>query len=77
MQALGLGGGAAGAAMGLGVSGSAYTGSVSGDAAQFAGYEADDFNVNFGNGVSQGGGLPTWVFLLAAVVGVYAWKRFS
>ncbi|MCZ2495731.1 hypothetical protein GN316_03070 [Xylophilus sp. Kf1] len=52
--------------------------SRSGDVVSTVGYSGDGFNVNYGNGVSQGGlSVPTWVWLAAAVAGVVAWKRFT
>ena len=52
--------------------------SRSGDIVSTFGYSADGFNVNFGDGVTQGGlSVPTWVWLAAALAGVVAWKRFA
>lgn len=52
--------------------------SKSGDIWSNFNYGGDGFNVNYGNGVSQGGiSIPTWVWLVAAVAGVVAWKKFT
>ena len=52
--------------------------SRSGDIANTVGYSGDGFNVNFGDGVQQGGlSVPSWVWLAAIVAGVIAWKRFA
>lgn len=51
----------------------------SGPAMQGGSSTGDGFNVNFGNGVSQGGAaIPGWVWIAAAVgTGVYLWKKRS
>lgn len=50
----------------------------SGNASQGGSATGNGFNVNFGNGVSQGGGVPSFVLVAAAVLaGVWAWKKFS
>lgn len=52
--------------------------STSGDAMQGGSSTGDGFNVNFGNGVSQGGAIPGYVWIVAAAaVGLWAWKRFA
>ena len=50
----------------------------SGDATQGFGSTSGDFNVNYGNGVSQGGGLPiTLIYVIAGIAGLLAWKKFT
>lgn len=68
MAALGLGGGGAGPGLGFG------SGSGSGDVSQASGFDSSAFNVNFGDGVMQGGG--SGILLLAVVIaGVILWSR--
>jgi hypothetical protein len=48
----------------------------SGDAVQYGSSIGAPFNVNFGNGVTQGGGVPGWVWVAGLVVaGLWLWKR--
>lgn len=50
----------------------------SGDISSMFSYGGDGFNVNYGNGVSQGGlALPRWFWIAALVAGVVVWKRYA
>jgi hypothetical protein len=73
---------AIGAAMGgMGISVPGFTSSSSAQSGDiFSGTRStgDGFNVNFGNGVSQGGAIPVWVWaVVAAGVGLWAWKKYT
>lgn len=66
-----------GIAGGMGMSSSSSSGATSGDAAQGGSLLAGDMSVNFGDGVTQGGGLP-WGKAALVVVGVaFIVKRFA
>ena len=69
---LGLGGGAG---MGLSVGNSSSAGSTSGDAGQGGSGTGDDFAINFGSGVTQGGGVPSWVWMGVAAIAALAIAR--
>lgn len=51
--------------------------SSSGSVGQKSAFDSSGFNVNFGNGVSQGGGASTTTYVIAAVIilGALLWKR--
>lgn len=50
----------------------------SGDATQGFGSAAGDMNINYGNGVSQGGSMPsTLIYVAAAIAGLLLWKRYT
>jgi hypothetical protein len=72
--------GAAMSGMGISIPGlTQNTSSRSGDILSGERSTGDGFNVNFGNGVSQGGAaIPVWVWIaVAAGVGLWAWKKFT
>lgn len=68
MGALGLGGGG-GAGLGIGASSSSTSGATSGNAAQSGSGTGEDFGVNFGHGVTQGGGASSWIYAAALAAG--------
>ena len=50
----------------------------SGDASQGLSSSGGDFNVNYGSGVTQGGGMPSWVWMAAVgIAGLLVWKKYQ
>jgi hypothetical protein len=54
---------------GMGLSVGTSSGATSGDAGQSGSGTGEDFAVNFGHGVSQGGGVSSWVWIAALAAG--------
>lgn len=52
--------------------------SRSGDLMSSFGSDGGTMNINYGNGVSQGGAMPPWVWLAAmGIAGLWAWKKYQ
>ena len=60
----------------LSFSASASSSAKSGDATQGLNSNAGEMNINYGSGVSQGGGIsPMAIYAALAIAAVYVWKR--